>query len=350
MNHRLIFIWGVGFFSIGIIVSLIAPIPGIFFIIGTLFIPIIFFINPSYKYLIVLLLSFLFGIFYPFLYQSIMIEDRPNNINNNFIMRPLFNIKEQFTLHLNNNLSPSSSALAMGILFGDRSYFSPAFRENLKKSGTSHIVALSGFNITIIVAFMSMLFFFLPITVRPIATIIGIILFIILVGPSASVLRAAIMGSMVLFAKNIGRLIDIKSPIAFAVLVMILYNPLIIIYDAGFILSFMALFGIVFLAPKIKNIIFKSKDIGVIKSLLIECISAQIAVSPAIIILFNNFNLLSFIPNFMIIWTVPFAMAFSFASGMLSFISKWLAMPFSIMAEAILSYEIFIINFFARGF
>jgi len=266
------------------------------------------------------------------------------------IMCVFFATRERISENLQRNLSPSASALALGILFGDRSGFTPEFRESLRASGTTHIVALSGFNITIIVSFFAVLFFFIPIKWRPFSITLGVLGFVALVGPSASVVRAAIMGSLVLFARNSGRLIDIKGPISFAALAMVLHNPFIIVYDAGFLLSFSALIGIIFLAPWLYKILFKTDETHTLKLISVQCFAAGLAVAPVAMILFGSFNWLSFIPNIMIIWSVPLAMFFSFVSGIMAMISDYLALPFSIIAESLLFYAIGIINFFARGF
>ena len=152
------------------------------------------------------------------------------------------------------------------------------------------------------------------------------------------------MSSLSILAISAGRLIDVKSPMALTALLMVLHNPEIIVYDAGFILSFSAFFGIAFIAPWIKKKFFEEKEIGAIKKIFIESVSAEIAVAPAVMLIFGTFNWLSFIPNIMIIWSVPFAMAFSFASGIISFFSDWLALPLSMLAEIFLQYEVSIIN------
>ena len=266
------------------------------------------------------------------------------------VMCVFFAARERISENLQRNLSPSASALALGILFGDRSGFTPEFRENLRASGTTHIVALSGFNITIIVSFFAVLFFFIPIKWRPFSITLGVLGFVALVGPSASVVRAAIMGSLTLFALNSGRILDIKGPISFAALAMVLHNPFIIVYDAGFLLSFSALIGIIFLAPWLYKNLFRTDEIHALKLISVQCFAAGIAVAPVAMILFGSFNWLSFIPNIMIIWSVPLAMFFSFASGITAMVSDYLALPFLIIAESLLFYAIGIINFFARGF
>jgi len=263
-------------------------------------------------------------------------------------MCSLFSIRKRMSENFKRILSPNSSALADGIIFGDKSGFTPEFKDDLSATGTTHIVALSGFNITIVASFFAIIFFLLPVKWRPFAATLGIIIFVLLVGPSASVVRAAIMGLIAMLTKNMGRLVSVKGPMALAALLMVVSDPFIIMEDAGFILSFAAFFGIVFIAPRLKKLFFREREIGFMGSVITECFSAELAVSPVIPILFGRFNWLSFIPNAMIIWSVPLAMFFSFVSGILSFISNYLAFPFSILAESLLSYEIGIINFFAR--
>jgi len=290
------------------------------------------------------------GCFYPFAYKSFIGHSERKEAEDYAIMRPLFYAKAKLSDNLRRNLSPSSSALALGILLGDKSGFSFEFGNNMRASGTTHITALSGFNVTVIVSFISALFFFVPVKLKPFAILIGIIAFVALVGSSPSIIRAAIMGSLAVLATNIGRLIDIKSPMAFTALLMVAHNPEIIVYDAGFILSFSAFFGIVFIAPWIKEKLFKEKEIGAFKKVFIESVSAEIAVAPAVMLIFGSFNWLSFLPNIMIIWSVPFAMAFSFVSGAVSFFSDWLAFPVSMIAEIFLQYEISVINISAHCF
>ena len=349
MGKRALFVWSSACFCAGCAAGSVLSRPGFIFVFAlaaSAFMAVFF--KKTKRLIAILPLILALGCFYPSLYGSFAGADK--TLSEPVVLSPLFYAKEELSGEIRRNLSPSSSALALGILFGDKSGFSPEFRKNLSDTGTTHIVALSGFNITIVVSFIGTLFFFLPIRLRPLAVALGIAAFVGLVGPSASVVRAAIMGALILLARNSGRLVDIKGPISFAALVMVLLNPLVIADDAGFVLSFSALLGIVYIAPQLKRFLFKEENVGFFKSLFTECFSAEIAAAPAIMVMFGSFSWLSFVPNLMIIWTVPAAMAFSFASGVVSFLSYRLAFPFSAAAEAVLSYETGIIDFFARCF
>ncbi len=349
MGKRVLFVLASACFCAGCAAGSVLPRSGFMFLISVIAaILMAVFLGKPRRAIAVLPLVFAIGCFYPSVYEAF--SEREEKAWEITAIRPLFYAKEGLSGNLRKNLSPSSSALALGILFGDKSGFSPEFKENLNESGTTHIVALSGFNITVVVSFIGVLFFFLPVKWRPFAIALGIMAFVELVGPSASVVRAAIMGSLVLFARNSGRIVDARGPISFAAVLMLLTDPFVIARDAGFILSFSALLGIIYIAPAVKGVLSKEGRVGPLKSVFAECLSAEIAAAPAIMALFGSFNWLSFIPNLMIIWTVPIAMAFSFASGLISFVSHRLAFPFTIGAEALLSYETGIINFFARCF
>jgi ComEC/Rec2-related protein len=266
------------------------------------------------------------------------------------LMCRAFGVREAISDALRRELSSSSSALAAGILFGDRSGFTSGFSEKLKASGTSHIVALSGFNITVVVSFFGGLLFLLPHKWRWMGLIAAVMMFVAVVGPSASVVRAAIMGSLSLIGKRSGKILDIKGPISLSAGMMVLWDPSIIVSDAGFILSFCALFGIVFIAPKIKKILFRDKKPNAVGAIIIECVSAEVAATPAILIFFGAGSWFSFIPNAMIIWTVPFAMFASFVCGAISAtFGSFIALPFSVMAETALKYETWIIDIFSFG-
>lgn len=351
MDKRDFFVWGSVSFCVGCGIGTLFSRPGFVFLgLIVLAAALAIILKPGKKIIASFLLIIALGCFYPFIHNLTVDSSKQNNTQDYAIMRPLFYAKGKLSENIKRILSPSSSSLALGIIFGDKSGFSSEFRDNLKLSGTSHITALSGFNITIIVSFIGALLFFIPIKLRPLASLAGIVAFVGMVGPSASVVRAAIMGGLIILARNAGRVVDIKGPMALAALLMVFRDPSIITNDAGFILSFSALLGVAFIAPRLKEKFFKENKTGIIKNVFIESISAEITIAPAVMLLFGSFNWLSFIPNIMIIWSVPLAMAFSFLSGTAAIFSDWIAFPFSVVAEALLSYEINVINISARCF
>ncbi|UCF60483.1 MAG: ComEC/Rec2 family competence protein [Anaerolineaceae bacterium] len=152
------------------------------------------------------------------------------------------------------NLFPDPEAsLLAGILLGVESGISPEVREAFNQTGTTHIIAISGFNITIIAAIFTSTFSrWLGARRGAIAAGVTIALYTILVGADAAVVRAAIMGGLSLLALRLGRQTDGMASLAAAAIAMTALNPLIL-WDVGFQLSFAATLGLVLYAEPLHN-------------------------------------------------------------------------------------------------
>lgn len=144
-------------------------------------------------------------------------------------------------------------ALLAGILVGDESGLSNSLKTAFNDSGTRHIIAISGFNISIIAGLLLAIFSRWLGARRGIRlAILGIIFYTLLVGAEASVVRAAIMGTLALVARQVGRQQFALNTLAFSAAVMNLINPLLL-WDVGFQLSFAATLGLVVYAEPIKT-------------------------------------------------------------------------------------------------
>ncbi len=218
-------------------------------------------------------------------------------------------------------------------------------------SGTTHLVALSGYNITII-AWAAMGIFGALFRRRAafFLTILFIIGFVLMAGAESSVVRAAIMGILALLAKEIGRIFDFRNAIIFAALIMVLFNPKVLVYDVGFQLSFLALLGIVYLRPVIQKISKMKDEPGFLswRDNLLTTASAQFAVAPLLIINFGVFSPTSLLANIIILETVPVAMALGFFVAAASFLSYYFSLVLSWLAFVLLRFEILVIQFFAK--
>jgi competence protein ComEC len=140
------------------------------------------------------------------------------------------------------------SGLITGIILGPRNNISDDLYNAFRNSGTSHIIAISGFNIAILAALIS------AICLRAfghwkgaITALIAIALYAMLVGGGASVVRASIMGGLAIMAQQIGRKQAGLNTLALTAFVMLLFNPMLL-WDVGFQLSFFATLGLVWFA------------------------------------------------------------------------------------------------------
>ncbi|MCS6789081.1 MAG: ComEC family competence protein [Patescibacteria group bacterium] len=259
----------------------------------------------------------------------------------------LYKIKNYFLNQFKKFFSYDEQALISGIIFGQTSEFSKSFKEKMNNSGTMHIVALSGYNVGILVLIInSILIHFLGRKNILLISLFTIFCFVVMTGAESSVLRAALMFSLMIIAQNIGRIYSFWHALIFAALIMNILNPKILIYDLGFQLSFLSILGIIYFKPYF-DILFKNNNESFLnwKENLTTTLGAQIAVLPLIFLNFGKISLFSLIANILILSFIPLLMFFGFIIGIFSFIRPF-AYIISLITSLILKYEIFIINFF----
>ena len=148
--------------------------------------------------------------------------------------------------------SGDAGALIPGMVLGDTSLQSPEFKNAMRRSGLTHLVAVSGANFAIISFFVlwCMQWIFRSLRIRLIFTAVALSSFIALVRPSPSVLRAAAMASVVLLARGIGKRSDPLPALGFAIAVVVIGDPWQA-RDPGFALSVLATAGLLLLSPRI---------------------------------------------------------------------------------------------------
>lgn len=261
----------------------------------------------------------------------------------------LYQLADNFEQKINRTLPEPHSSLASGILLGVKKNIPNELMENFKKTGLTHIIALSGFNVTIIIAiFAESVVAYIG---RKRTFFIGMMLvlaFVIMTGGSLSVVRAAIFSFLILFARLIGRPPDQTNLMLLAALILILFNPYTIAYDTGFQLSFLAFAGLLYLSPKIRDFFEKKKVPNGIGITLAETLGAQAAVLPILIFNFKTLSIISPLANLAVLWCLPYVMLLtsiiilsSSCSPALGNILAWLLWP-------LLQYIIVVVEYLAK--
>lgn len=221
------------------------------------------------------------------------------------------------SIHSNYLSSPNLEILG-GIVFGDDAVSPP---ENIKQSfinsGLLHILAASGMNVAFIFSFF---FFFLSALkvnykVNISAGIVMVIVYSLMTGLGASVVRATFMLVFVLIGKLIDRDAHSISLLAFVAFLMLLYNPMYI-NDVGFQLSFIVTFGLLIMTPFLMR--GKNKFVNWVIGTVSIPIIAQLWVMPIQIFYFNNISLYSVFANIM---SVPILSVISFGGFVSSLIA-----------------------------
>lgn len=237
---------------------------------------------------------------------------------------------------------PSSSFLA-GLLLGSRKGIPENLTKDFQTVGLTHIIAISGYNITIIVTLlMAML---KPLGQKPAILIsgVGIILFTLFVGASPAVVRACIMGLLALLALNSNRKAEITLILLLTATLMVGYNPKILLHDVGFQLSFLATMGLIYISPILEPYLHWLPNRLAIRESISLTLSAQIMAMPIILLNFQTLSIISPLANLLIAGPIiPLAMLFGFLSTLIAFVFLPLAKLIGFPAFLLLNYITFI--------
>jgi competence protein ComEC len=224
------------------------------------------------------------------------------------VLQILFDLRQRALETLYSIFPDPEASLLAGILLGIESGISSEVREAFNDTSTTHIIAISGFNITILAALViSLTGRTLGMRKGAVVAAIVIAFYTLLVGADAAVVRAAIMGSLALFARFLGRVTLALASLSAAAIVMTLVNPYVL-WDVGFQLSFAATIGLVLYAEPIKDGFVrvasrwmaagKAKRLSApVGEFILFTFAAQITTLPLTAYHFQRLSLVSFITN-----------------------------------------------------
>ena len=264
------------------------------------------------------------------------------------VKKILFGIKEKFLSAVGTAVPEPNASFLGGLTIGARESLPKNLQDDFKKTGVVHIVALSGYNITIIAEAIMLILSFLPRYFAVSGGVAGIVLFAIMTGASSTVLRASIMALIALGAKTSGRIYTASWALFLAGFFMILQNPKILRFDMSFQLSFLATVGLIYFSPVLQNKLSFVTERFKLREIFSATMSAQIFVLPLLVYKTGNFSLIGLLVNFLILPFIPSTMFFGFATGILGIIGYSISVPFGWAAYALSQYELWTINIFAR--
>ena len=179
---------------------------------------------------------------------SILAENQGNPIKN-----ILFSLKQSFIRSISSVLPEPQASLAGGLLIGAKRALGTDLTLDFRRAGIIHIVVLSGYNITIVAEAIMKVFSFLPYFLSLAFGGISIILFAILTGGSATVVRASVMALLALLARSTGRTYEIARALFLAAFIMLIYNPKLLAFDSSFQLSFASTIGLIYFSPIVEK-------------------------------------------------------------------------------------------------
>ncbi|HBH45991.1 MAG: hypothetical protein A2445_00905 [Candidatus Jacksonbacteria bacterium RIFOXYC2_FULL_44_29] len=332
-----------------------------------------------------------------------------NYINQNLsatekVKQALFSIKNKFIVQINKILPAPHSGLLAGLLLGETSGLPEYLKQSFIDTGTIHIVAISGYNITIIIGLFFLIAPYLYISRRWAWMLIlpALFIFVILTGATGSVVRAAIMGLIAALSTSFGRLSDVRRLLVITALIMVAINPYILRFDVGFQLSFLATVGLVYFTPRLDQVLERLKEwlsgyfgrqfgilreiesessagrvqkkwlkrdvspkktpvnfwgrnlkalrefsgqlLAIIRQSATTTIGANLAVAPVLLWQFGRISLISPVVNVLILWTIPIIMALGFVAAIISFLWLPLGQVAGWLSWALLEYIIEVVK------
>jgi competence protein ComEC len=282
----------------------------------------------------------------------------PGN-DGNLIFRALYAFKDRSLENIHRLFPDPESSLLAGILLGVDTGLTNELQQAFKNTGTAHIIAISGFNISIIAGIFFVLFSRLFGDRRGAAiAILGIVMYTFIVGADAAVVRAAIMGSLALFARQVGRRQTALNTLLAVALLMCLWNPLYV-WDVGFQLSFFATLGLILYATPFSEFANKiitkyipastgERAAQLFSEFVLLTLAAQLTTIPIMAYHFQRISLVSFIANPFILPAQPAVMILGGLAVLLSHlwfalgqVAAWVAWPFVV-------YTVRIVELFDR--
>ena len=256
---------------------------------------------------------------------------------NLFFDRVIFPSKRFILRVINKAMAGDEANFMIGLLLGDRTDLSPDIKSAFVNTGTIHVLIVAGMRVALVAVIMYTLFGLirLPEREKSIAAICGILYYMELTGAAPPVVRASLMAISVLFAKLFQERTNVYNSLGASAVIILIYDPMQL-FDAGFQLSFSAVFSIAYLYPKltalIKNIpesLEEVKGIDYVLKLLAVSLAAQLGAIPFTAIFFGKVSLISLAANLVVVPLVEVIVIIGFVSVLTGIFSMWVSTCFN---------------------
>lgn len=273
------------------------------------------------------------GDVYAFMGRPKVVSYSPGTDGTFDILWFVFRLKNFLMERLEQLFTEPDASMAAGVLLGARSGIPSALLADFNKVGLTHILAISGYNITLIIELLALSLKAVPRMIRFFVTISLLLLFVLLTGFSASVIRAALMGGLSLSASLFYRRSQGLQILLLSGCIMVLIDPFLLPFDISFQLSFMATLGLLLFMPFFEKLQgFWLKVPSLVKEGLLVTVAAQLLTIPITLYYFGKLSLISFLSNVVLLPIIPFLMFFSFIALLCSLLFLW---PLALVAVSI---------------
>ena len=253
-------------------------------------------------------------------------------------------IRDWFSAGIRTHLPETEAALGAGYVLGEKRALPSDFDDALRIAGLTHVVVASGYNLTILVRFARRIFVKVSRYAAAMTGGVMVVIFAGITGMSPSMTRAGFVAGVSLAAWYYGRKLHPLTILLLSAAVSVMIQPSYAWGDVGWLLSFTAFAGVMFLAPLLQAYFFGDKQPGVLRQIMGETLSAQILTAPIIIVMFGSFSSVALLANVLVLPLVPLAMLLVFFTGLASLWLPLLAPFIALPTEWLLAYMVGVVH------
>lgn len=257
-------------------------------------------------------------------------------------------LRRKFAAGMQSALPEPLASFGLGLLVGQRNTLPAAVTQALLMVGLTHIIAVSGYNLTILLDAARRLaggHSKILSTLVALGLITG---FLLVAGTSASIVRAAVISVLGLSAWYYGRTMRPLVLIFLAAALTTYANPVYLWADISWYLSFLAFFGILVIAPPLSAWAFRRTQPPLLGQIVIESLCAELMTIPLVLYIFGQVSLVGLLANMLVVALIPLAMLFSLVAGLAGMLAGNIAGWFAWPAQVLLTYMLDIVNLLAR--
>ncbi|HEX7963329.1 MAG TPA: ComEC/Rec2 family competence protein [Candidatus Saccharimonadales bacterium] len=248
--------------------------------------------------------------------------------------------RRRFAAGLQSALPEPLASFGLGLLIGQRSTLPPDVAHTLLVVGLTHIVAVSGYNLTIMVNAARRLLGRRSKYQTATSCLLLIAGFLLLTGSSPSIVRASIISTLSILAWYYGRAVPPVTLLLTAGAISALATPLYVWGNVSWYLSFLAFFGVIVVAPAITRRLYSEREPKLVGQLVLETLCAEAMTLPYVLHIFGQMSLVSLPANVLLVALVPLGMLLCAVAGLAGMLlpaaAGWLAWPARLLLTYIL--------------
>lgn len=283
-----------------------------------------------------------------FFMESYPVITKLSSGNGSFIKRKLFALKYLIVKGIEEVVPYPESALLEGITVAGKRSLSATMNDEFKTAGVSHIVVLSGYNVTIVALVIIKILARFPRTLAFGAGTLGIAAFCVLAGGTTTIIRAGIMSFLFLLSRFARRKADPNRLLTIAGCLMVILNPRILLYDTSFHLSFLATFGLINVAPFVDQMLGTIPQSSAIREIIASSLGVELFLIPYLCYSMGAISIVALPANILLLAFIPATMLSGFFGSVLGLMKIYLGIIPALVAFVLLRYELGVVHLLSK--